>query len=426
MLLPLICLIVAVEGVGWRLFDEAGVYSPALPPALGMAPLGYLTVWGTYLFILGILTTLCSRIPRWRHPAFVASLHLLSCGMYLWFLPGGQWFPDYLWSRGLTWRFLWEMTTLAPYLAGELLILRRPGWPPPHRPWLHCLRHLGFMLLPYLMGQLLYEGACQLAGDALSWPPLSFPVSLALMSIIVLLMPSAARLMIPTRPMEAGPLREMFSSQMSGLGISFNNILLWNAGPTQANAAVLGMLPPLRFLLVTKPLLDAFDDEELRLILWHELGHVFHRHLWIYYIFFMATGGASVLAYEAFSMHPTWWVSLGTILAWAMLFSFLSRNLERQADLFALSREKKRGDYARVLLKLSEVSGIPEGFRSLTHGSIRSRVMALESLGSSAHKAFRFHRRIRILVFACLLLLAVETSWWLFHHAKEFMTIWAS
>lgn len=80
-------------------------------------------------------------------------------------------------------------------------------------------------------------------------------------------------------------------------GIPVIDVREWRSGPGSgaANAAVVG-IGPSRRILVSKALLDDYSDDEIEVVIAHELGHHVHRDLW------QAIGCHAVLWLAAFRL----------------------------------------------------------------------------------------------------------------------------
>ena len=61
-------------------------------------------------------------------------------------------------------------------------------------------------------------------------------------------------------------------------GIKVRNVLLWKTHSSVGNAAVMGVTPGLRYLLVTDLVLEAMSEEQVVAVFAHEIGHVIKQH----------------------------------------------------------------------------------------------------------------------------------------------------
>ena len=91
--------------------------------------------------------------------------------------------------------------------------------------------------------------------------------------------PVILRYIWATEPLPAGALRERFVRTCGRIGLRYREILLWHTHGTAINAAVMGFVAPLRYILVSDALLETMDEEEIEAVFGHEAGHVRHWHL---------------------------------------------------------------------------------------------------------------------------------------------------
>src|SRR5262249_53709385 len=157
-------------------------------------------------------------------------------------------------------------------------------------------------------------------------------------------------------PMPAGPLRDRLEAAAVRLRCRCSEILIWNTRNGMANAMVVGVLPWLRYVLLSDRLVEETTPEEVEAVFVHEVGHVKHQHM-LYYLAFLI-GSLAVLsragglvedkiqelwpAALAFMENNTAfiqsWLALPTLLGLAVyiftMFGFLSRRCERQADIY--------------------------------------------------------------------------------------------
>jgi STE24 endopeptidase len=126
----------------------------------------------------------------------------------------------------------------------------------------------------------------------------------------------------------------------------YRDILLWRTQNHMGNAAVMGILPPVRYILLSDLLLERMDDEQIEAVFAHEVGHVMHRHMAWYVVVIMIFTLALVSVEQvmpptlpALAGVPQAVVDVGsTVLVMGMFlayFGFLSRRFERQADVYA-------------------------------------------------------------------------------------------
>jgi STE24 endopeptidase len=178
---------------------------------------------------------------------------------------------------------------------------------------------------------------------------LSVPSALA----ILLVAPEILRRVVPTEPMPAGELRGRLEALCDRHRLGFREILLWNTQGHIANALVMGLHQRVRYILMSDLLLETMTDEQIEAVFAHEIGHVQHRHLRWYLIFFVAMmlfAGGPALAIQQQLQRVGLPGGRGLDLLMLVvggagffaLFGYLSRKFERQADVFAARTLQRR------------------------------------------------------------------------------------
>lgn len=202
------------------------------------------------------------------------------------------------------------------------------------------------------------------------------------------LSPWQIQLANPTAPLPADhPVAGMALELCARAGVGIDQVRVMKLGETRvANALVAGLWPKLRRIYLTDHMLDTFSVAEIRAILAHEVGHIRHRHLWWYLGF--ALGGVFVIprlvdALAQFDLlgDSIWTVLVALGLYWGVMFKFLSRRFERQADRFAVAATGDVATFQSALEKLAEVNGMVKRYSKWdifqTHPPIAERVKAV-------------------------------------------------
>ncbi len=240
-----------------------------------------------------------------------------------------------------------------------------------------------------------------------------------------------------TAPLDAGPVRDRLEALCRRIGLRCRGILIWKSDGYMINAAVMGILAPVRFVLLSDALLAAMTPVQIEAVFGHEAGHVRHRHiqhfLVLAYVGWLVVAGvvelvARIVSAPASAQATQSWTMDGiaiaaTVLFWGIGFGWVSRRFERQADLFGArcvtpqGRQCLRpcsvhpdenttleGDgrvcatgaavFASALDRVALLSGIPRKERSWRHSSIASRVQFLISAAQDPRRAIRFERLV--------------------------------
>jgi Zn-dependent protease with chaperone function len=292
-------------------------------------------------------------------------------------------------------------------------------------------------------------------------------LSAAMLVAVFLTLPWMLILLLGLKPLPAGSLRDRLLAAADRLGLRCRDILLWNTRKGMANALVTGILPRLRYVVVSDRLVADLTPEEVEAVFGHEAGHVKHHHLLYYLVFLlisMVVVGSFWEAISAFWASPPvpgpaaiGVVSVGGVPAWVawpeedsedilammpllvvlagyifVVFGLLSRRCERQADIYGCravscgqpfctdhaegTRLVPRGrglcatgirTFISALEKVADVNGIsrsrPGLLSSWQHSTIARRVEFLHRVRTDPALEPRFQRRVGLFKWGLLL-----------------------
>ncbi|MBX2851289.1 MAG: M48 family metalloprotease [Phycisphaeraceae bacterium] len=292
------------------------------------------------------------------------------------------------------------------------------------------LRHqFGLLLLP-LLAVFAWSETLTLLGPNFGGP-LSDNAAMALSPLGVLVIFIGAPLIIRhvwhTRPLPAGEVRDRMVVLCEQHNVRVRELLLWQTSGRMINAAVTGLVSKVRYILLSDGLLDQLGPREIEAVMAHELAHVKHKHLiWMALVVVALLGSlegggyaaldawagpmqtqVSGLSGEADSTSLTLndpnvrmaIVSIPAFMAALLTFGWVSRRIERQADVFAVQHlamnaedapaeppDTRAFDEASVqtmihaLQRVSELNHAPTTRKSWRHGSIAWRQDHLRSL----------------------------------------------
>jgi Zn-dependent protease with chaperone function len=212
------------------------------------------------------------------------------------------------------------------------------------------------------------------------------------------------------------------------------------------NGAVMGLLGRLRYVLLTDALLERLPEDQVEAVMAHEVGHVRRKHVpWLAGGLLASIGVpmAAVDLWVRFSGrgHVTTAqevaLQLGlvgvSLLAGLMLFGWISRRFEWQADAFSAQhlsghRTDQQGDARPVVISATAVgsmAGALEAVASLNHmprrkfswrhGSIQRRIDNLRDLVGRPARGLRIDRTVGWIKLATAVGLAgliAVTVWW--------------
>lgn len=246
--------------------------------------------------------------------------------------------------------------------------------------------------------------------------------------------PYLLRLLLNLKPLPTGPLRERLERLAGRLKFRCSEILVWNTHGSVATALLTGPMPFLRYVVLTDRLIDGMDEDEIEGVFAHEIGHVKHRHISFFFIFMVF----SLVAFSAlwqFIITRTdlsqlqsqllFWLNLrphqleyvmffpcllGLGLYMFIVFGFLSRRCERQADLYAC-RNTSFPAFISALEKVVWLNGMsrnrPGILSCWRHGSIAQRVAFLEQVQFQPRKEIAFQQETGLMKWGMILGLAV-------------------
>ena len=197
-------------------------------------------------------------------------------------------------------------------------------------------------------------------------------------------------------------------------------------------AGVIGIVPGLRYILITPALIETLTLVELEAVMAHEIGHVKKRHL-LLYVFLIA--GFSLLAGLVAEPFVYLMLSLdflnrfiikqemvlGNILTifgavsllifmvvyFRYIFGYFIRNFERQADLFTLSVMGDSRAMVSAFEKIAILSGNIRDQPNWHHFSIAERVECLEQGEKEPLRVERHNKKIRYSLLAYLMMIIV-------------------
>ena len=294
-------------------------------------------------------------------------------------------------------------------------------------------------------------------------------ISLPALLIFLVFSPELLRRVLHCHPLPDCPLRRRLFEIAGRHGIRFRDVLLWKTQNQMGNAAVMGFVPHFRYVLLSDLLLETMHDEQIEAIFAHEIGHVIHRHLyWLMAamatLMFALAGPGQMLADTLSSLqgHHAWLadsvqmaIMLGAAIGlFALVFGYVSRKFERQADVFAartiqtaaalqpvaIANENltdfpqsaialedapsespadhvgRRGAavFCSALERVAAVNNIPIAARSWCHGSIAKRMRYLEFLSRDSRRTAQFDRfmvRLYLILIVSLLSFGVWTMY---------------
>ena len=259
----------------------------------------------------------------------------------------------------------------------EASILRRadeglPIYPVGTRPQYvlnQARHHMGLILAPLLAIMAWAEAVAGAARAGWISFGLANAATFAGSLAVFVLAPLLIRRLWDTLPLPAGPLRERLSLMCLEHRVAVRDLLLWRTQGGMINAAVMGLVGPVRYILLTDALLEQVSPERVEAVMAHEIAHVRLKHLFTLMLAAAAGVVGLSVAGEALQAAAAWWSdrpgtvpimavsqfpawAQGLLLAvaaglWTFGFGWVSRRVERQADTFAARHMAERHEDPR-------------------------------------------------------------------------------
>lgn len=324
----------------------------------------------------------------------------------------------------------------------------------------------------YLLGQLRHQMSLMLAPllVLLAWleaverwaPPgataLRGGLTLGGAATVFLFAPVVIRRMWDTTALPAGDLRDMLVAMCRRHRVGVRELLLWRTYGGLVNAAVMGIVSPLRYILLTDALLERLPLRQVEAVMAHELAHVRRHHM--FWLLIVVAGTSALLqvlgafvtdlllpaapAQEPLTVSAGFIVDLlndprvvdGALLVlgaacWLVIFGWVSRRFERQADTFAVQHLVRKNaplaaptipptaltvDAQSVHTMIAALGHVamfnhmPVARRSWRHGSIAWRQAYLDSIIGQSVDDLQIDRQVFWIKVAGAVVLAVTIA----------------
>ncbi len=447
---PLVMLLVTRRTL--RVFDDCPEQ-----PSRGQAAYGRGMVLVQALLALGhggtLLATdwllLCGRVPVVGKWVLVPGLIALA---------------PFLLSIVLVWLAAYPADRAVRQIALEVYLFRgrpvRPVWSVV-RFLLYNLRHqVLFVLVPMLLILAANDVVTRYRHELQRLTKLNYAADLTVglaALFVAVITPEILRHVWVTQRLPSGPLRDRLERLAAKLRLRCRDILVWRSGGMIVNAAVMGVVAPLRYVLITDGMLEQMDDTKIEAVFGHEAGHVKRHHI-LYFLLFAFITGCILTVFsvrthglahrDELSYQAALTVIAGVLaLKWGVLFGWISRRFERQADMYGVrtlavsglpcgqpchlhtpegNPGRIRGDelcstaahvFADALHEVALLNGIRPEARSWRHASIALRSRTLQEYALEPQRARRAERVV-VAVKLGILLAAIVGGVWAAHDLR--------
>ena len=248
-----------------------------------------------------------------------------------------------------------------------------------------------------------------------NWTP--FFEILSSLILLVLIAPVVIVKSWGAQAIEKGSAYEAIRNELEQFRTPVAGILCWpDTIMPHSTAGVIGLIRGFRYLLISKKLLKALSNAELRAVIAHEAEHIRRHHLFYYLIavtgllgFFALAGNVNfLLVFTEISQVPGLILGVSAIIS-VLLFvrfgiGFLSQNFERQADCHSFERFGIT-PISTALLKVSWLNGINPEQDNWHHYGVRQRIDYLSKCLKKPEMIQKHNRRVTRIKMGCALML---------------------
>lgn len=294
------------------------------------------------------------------------------------------------------------------------------------------------IVLPWVVLSLLYDIFLLLPLPGLQkiiaadWGDLLFFV--IFLSFILLFFPPLVRRLWGCKKLPEGYLKSELDAFCTTQNFSAD-FYLWPLFEGRVmTAAVMGIIPGFRYILLTPALIETMSREELEAVMAHEIGHVKKYHL-LLYIFLIVCFSllAGILAEPLIFLILSQdfvnglligrGISVDTMLTlvvavplllfmlfyFRFIFGYFIRNFERQADLYSLSAIGDGRALISAFEKIAILSGNNREERNWHHFGIGQRIDCLERAEREPDYIRRHNHKVRysLIAYIAVVLLAI-------------------
>ena len=365
------------------------------------------------------------------------SLRFLNLANFMLLVMATEWVPL---SSFLTYDlpFVSRLVAISPYFANAMLrgsSVFEGGLGGKRRTWKRrefLLFNLRVMLASTMPILILYGlmDLILLSPKAALWfaayrDVVTMPSMLILLFGVFATSPLILKWLLGAKPLPEGPQRARLLAYSKRADFEPTDILVWPTGGAVTNAMFVGILPFLRYVMVTDALLNQYDQQSTDAAFAHEIGHGKRQHILLY---LLMVSGWSLLLSAVLSTVFGWLpasvqstnlltgisIGLELLLVGVMFFvglGWLSRRFETEADLFAARTLGGPGPIVNSLRRIGMHMGIPldkEGFR---HFGLGTRIDLITMYSEDEEFRQRFDRTLTRCRWGIMVMFGLGVLW---------------
>lgn len=233
------------------------------------------------------------------------------------------------------------------------------------------------------------------------------------------------------KPLENSQLRERLEGFCRSAGVEFARISSWNLFHGRIiTAGVVGFIKKFRYLLISPTLMEILNENEIKSVTAHEIGHVKNRHMLFYVLFVIGYMFFSYLFFKVFYyamlssdfflnlffsedlapntffyVFPVVLLLFFLVVYFRFVFGAFSRNFERQSDAYAVQLMGTPDGIISSLEKIAVAGGYDKQMPNWHHYSIQERIDFLNACDMDRRLIGWHDRKVRRMVVVYFLVL---------------------
>jgi len=304
------------------------------------------------------------------------------------------------------WPLVHEVLVLLPFLVMLLLswvqlhridqFVRHSEWPLAQYVVFQFRHYVAIVLVPWM----LFVAAFDLIDSAGVGYRYDWPLAAGLGLLLYVMAPVLLRHMWHTESLPPCDMRTRLEAISRRADLTFHDILVWHTGGGRiANACIAGAWGKTRCVFLTDLLLYYLTPAEIEAVFAHEAGHVKCRHM-LFYLWF---GANYMLLHTAVEDFLSGYMTVAgarqipilfctAIMYWYFFFGFVSRRLERQADVYGAHLVGDASAMASSLDAITLINGSDRRRSSWRYFSVADRTEFL----TRAEESPALLRRLRL------------------------------
>lgn len=241
---------------------------------------------------------------------------------------------------------------------------------------------------------------------------IAFAITILLMIIMMIFLPFWIQKIWQCKSLEDSELKDHLDKICNNIGFKHAGLKTWTVLDHVLTAAIIGIVPRYRYVMFSKRLLNEMPEPCIEAVLVHEIGHSYHRHLFLYPFIILGVsvllGLISLITPPISSMFLQFVVYAAVVaLYFRIVFGFFSRLFERQADLYVFAAGIHPQSLIDALDKIGIATGNSHHDPNWHHYSIQERMDFLKAAMHNPKLIEKHHRHVKYVLIVYFILLSI-------------------